>query len=107
MKARNGLLENIIKIALYADDLTLFLKDEQDMQQALEILAGFSTFSGLEINRMKSEAMGLGSKQNCTDTFFGFVWRRRLNILGAHFACYKCASQAEENGREGWKTLKE
>ena len=69
-KARNGLLESIIKIALYADDLTLFLKDEQDMQQALGILAEFSTFSGLEINRMKSEAMWLGSKQNCTDTFF-------------------------------------
>ena len=57
----------------YADDLTLFLKDEQDMQQALEILAEFSTFSGLGINRMKSEAMWLGSKQNCTDIFFGFV----------------------------------
>ena len=34
-KARNGLLESIIKIALYIDDLTLLLKDEQDMQQAL------------------------------------------------------------------------
>ena len=30
-KARNGFLESIIKIALYADRLTLFLKDEQDM----------------------------------------------------------------------------
>ena len=77
---------SIIKIALYADDLTLFLKDEQDIQQTLEILAEFSTFSGLEINRMKSEAMWLGSKQNCTDTFFGFVWKRRLKILGVYFA---------------------
>ena len=34
--ARNGLLESIITIVLYADDLTLFLKDEQDVQQALE-----------------------------------------------------------------------
>ena len=40
-KSRNGLLESIIKTALYADDLTLFLKDEQDMHQALEILAEF------------------------------------------------------------------
>ena len=95
-KARNGLLESIIKIALYADNLTLFLKDEHDMQQALKILAEFSTFSGLEINRMKSEAMWLGSKQN-TDTFFGFVWKRRLKILGVYFACDKCASQVEEN----------
>ena len=96
-KARNGLLESIIKVALYADDLTLFLKDEQDMQQALEILAEFSTFSGLEINRMKSEAMWLGSKQNCTDTFFAFVWKRRLRILGVYFACDKCASQVEKD----------
>ena len=96
-KARNGLLERIIKIALNADDLTLFSKDEQDMQQELEILAEFSTFSGLEINRMKSEAMWFGSKQNCTDTFFGFVWKRRLKILGEYFACDKCASQVEEN----------
>ena len=96
-KARNGLLESIIKIALYADDLTLFLKDKLDMQQALEILAEFSTFPGLEINRMKSEAMWLGSKQNCTDTFFGFVWKRRLNILGVYFACDKCPSQVEES----------
>ena len=67
------------------------------MQQALEILAEFSTFSGLEINLMKSEAMWLGSKQNCTDTFFGFVWKRRLKILGVYFACEKCASQVEED----------
>ena len=49
-------------------------------------LAEFSTFSGLEINRMKSEALWLGSKQNFTDTFFGFVWKRRLKILGVYFA---------------------
>ena len=30
-KARKGLLESIIKNALYADNLTLFLKDEQDL----------------------------------------------------------------------------
>lgn len=56
-KARNSLLESIIKIALYADDITLFLKDEQDMQQALQIFAEFSSFSCLEINRKKSETM--------------------------------------------------
>ena len=48
----------------------------------LKNVAEFSTFSSLEMNRMKSEAMWLGSKQNCTDTFFGFVWKRRLKILG-------------------------
>ena len=67
------------------------------MKQALKIFAEFSSFSGLEINREKSEAMWLGSKQHCPDTFFAFVWKRRLKILGMYFTCYKCASQVEEN----------
>ena len=52
MESKKWLLGKYHKNCTYADDLTLFLKDEQDMQQALEILAEFSTFSGLEINRM-------------------------------------------------------
>ena len=69
------------------------------MQQALGILAQFSTLSGLEINRMKSEAMWLGSKQNCTDTFLGLIWKRRLKILGVYFACYKCSQVENWTGR--------
>ena len=67
------------------------------MQQALKIFTEFSTFSGWEINRKKSEAMWLGSKQHCPGTFFGFIWKRRLKILGIYFTCDKCASQVEEN----------
>ena len=67
------------------------------MKQALQIFAEFSSFSGLEINRKKSEAMWLGSKQHSSDTFFGFVWKRRLKILGVYFTCDKCASPVEEN----------
>ena len=55
------------------------------MQQALGILAVFYLLSAFS------------SKQICTDTFFGFVWKRRLKILGVYFACDKCASQVEEN----------
>ena len=67
------------------------------MKQALQIFAEFSSFSGLEINRKKSEAMWLGSKQHCPDTFFGFVWKRRLKTLGVYFTCDNCASRVEEN----------
>ena len=38
-KGRNSLWGSIIKIALYADEITLFLKDEQDMQQALKTVS--------------------------------------------------------------------
>ena len=67
------------------------------MKQALTIFAEFSSFSRLEINGKKSEAMRLGSKQHCSATFFGFVRKRRLKILGVYFTCDKCASQVEEN----------
>ena len=106
-KARNGLLESVIEIALYADDLTLFLKDEQDVQQALEILAEFSTFSGLEINRTKSEAMWLGSKQNCTDTFWDLYGRGDSNFLVCILPVTNVLLKLKRTGREGWKTLKE
>ena len=77
------------------------------MQQALKIVGEFSSFSGLEINRKKqSEAMWLGSKQHCPDTFFGFVWKRRLKILGVYFTCDKCASQVEENWTERVENIK-
>ena len=76
------------------------------MKQALQIFAEFSSFSGLEINRKKSEAMWLGSKQHCPDAFFGFVWKRRLKILGVYFTCDKCASLVEENWTGRMKTLR-
>ena len=99
-------MESIIKIALYADEITLFLKDEQDMQQALNIFTEFLSFPGLEINRTKSETMWLGSKQHCPDTFVGFVWKRRLKIIGVYLPCDKCASQVEENWTERVENIK-
>ena len=94
---------------LMADaDLTLLLKEEQDMQQALEILAEFSTFSGLEINRMKSEAMWLGSKQNCTDTFLGDLYGRGdSKLLVCILPVTNVLHKLKRTGREGWKTFKE
>ena len=54
-------IEDIIKIALYADDITLFLYDENDLRHALNVIHEFSIFSGLEVNKAKSHAMLLGS----------------------------------------------
>ena len=72
----------------------------------LKLSAEFSSLSGLEINRTKSEAMWLGSKQDYTDAFFGLVWKRRLKILGVCFTCDKCASLVEENWMGRMKTLR-
>ena len=82
------------------------------MQQALGILAEFSTFSGLEINRMKSEAMWFGSKQNCTDTFFFFFFldlygRGDSKFLVCILPVTNVLLKLKRTGQEGWKTLKE
>ena len=47
-------IENIIKIALYADDITLFLYDKNDMRHALNVIHEFSIFFGLEVNKTTS-----------------------------------------------------
>ena len=99
-------LDNFIKIALYADDVTLFLQDERDMSHALDIFQHFSEISGLVINRKKTEAMWLGTRKQCSDTFFGYTWKRRLKILGIYFASDKSASLIEENWLNKIETIK-
>lgn len=97
----NPLIDDILlKIALYADDITLFLEDEKDLQEALQIFDIFSRASGLSMNVNKCEAMWLGSKKYCQDTYHNFAWKRKLKILGIHFANDKTASQVEENWKE-------
>lgn len=52
------------KIALYADDILLFITNPQTSVPAvLEIINQFSEFSGYKINFSKSEVMPLGSPQ--------------------------------------------
>ena len=85
---------------MYADDITLFLNDENGMHHALSVIHEFSIFSGLEVNKTKSHAMWLGSNKKRTDTFFGFNWKGKLKILGVYFFNYKCASHIDENRLE-------
>jgi hypothetical protein len=46
-----------VKVLLYADDVTLLVQDLQDLKNALTLVTYFSKFSGLAMNRLKSEAM--------------------------------------------------
>ena len=50
-------LEQVLKIASYADDITLFWRNEQEMSHAPSIVNNLSRVSGLVINKQKSEAM--------------------------------------------------
>ena len=49
-----------IRLSLYADDVTMYLKNEKDILKVLHILETFKSFSGLAMNRNKSELIALG-----------------------------------------------
>ena len=49
-----------IKVAQYADDTTVFVRDKESVLELLDFLREFSALSGLEINTSKTEAMWLG-----------------------------------------------
>ena len=84
--------ENIVnavqKLIMYADDVTLFLRDKADLENVLTLI---------KINRNKTEAMWLSSLKQCADTHFDLMWKRQLKILGILFNSCIPASSVEEN----------
>jgi len=56
-----------LQLLLYADDITLFLQDRDDIKNALSPVIYFSKFSGLAMNRTKTETMWPRSKRYCID----------------------------------------
>ena len=102
----NGQLENVIKIFLYADDITLFLLDEKDLRHSLLIINLFSKVSGLTLNTRKSEAMWIGSKKHSKETPCGFTFKTRLKILGIIYSSNLCASLIEDNWNNRLQAIK-
>ena len=59
IKGQNVAHENdsrTLKIKMYADDATLFLRDMMDFREVLSRIKMFSKFSGLTLNKQKSAA---------------------------------------------------
>jgi len=79
--------EKEIKVSLYADDTTVFVRDLDSVVHLLTLLDKFKNLSGLEINTTKSEGMWLGCWKNNTETPFGFRWPRDpMKALGIFFS---------------------
>ena len=55
--------EQTSKIKQFADDTTLKVKNEEDVKQALDIVQAFGEFSGLHLNKQKSEGIWLGARK--------------------------------------------
>ena len=97
---------NTIKILLYADDITLVLKNREDVKIVLDLLSVFKDLSGLEINIQKTEVMYLGSLRNNLENNEGITLKNQLKILGVHFRADRSASHIEENWTERINKMK-
>ena len=82
-----------VKVSLYADDMTLFLKDEESMGKCLSILEEFKTASGLDINIQKTKMMWLGRNKHRNDPLLQIEAVEKVKILGIYFSarnsCYR------------------
>ena len=88
------------KILQYADDTTLLLKDENEVLTVLNDIENFSSFSGLKLNRSKSQGMWIGSSKSNTNTPGNISWVKcgeTIKILGIFFCATKEASSISQN----------
>ena len=94
-----------IKITQYADDTTVFLRDEESVEKVLRLLDEFKSISGLEINTSKTEAMWLGRWRDKTHTPFNFKWPKEpICALGIYFS-YNTEDANKLNFEEKMKNL--
>ena len=74
-----------IKLLQYADDTNGLLKDLNSARHFLRAVEEFGSFSGLKLNKEKTEAMWLGSNRNNHQKPLGILWPDHpLKILGIY-----------------------
>jgi hypothetical protein len=82
----------------YADDLTIFVESDTELQKAVCIIEIFEKWSGLAVNREKSEILELGIKS----TTIGIPVKKTIKITEMYF----CLDQADMN-QKNWDKVVE
>ena len=102
-----------IKLEIFADDMTAFLRDHASLDTLLNMADNFSLHSGLKINFKKTEVLFLGNGQkSTTETVISLANNRNITvkkvikILGVHFT-YDETLWKKLNFDEILKTIKE
>ena len=72
-----------VKLSLFADDMTCFLRNNSFFQYLSSSLECFSKFSGLKWNEEKTEFFRLGVHNLCE--LFPHEFKLSIQILGEHF----------------------
>ena len=100
-----------IKLGLFDDDLTSFLKDDKSLTKFLKLVSLFGECSGLTINHDKSEILLLRNSRsvppNLDHTLFKEIKiKKSVKILGVYFT-YDCRLKRKLNFDEIIKSIKE
>ena len=78
---------NKVKLAQYADDTTVFVKDDQSIYNLFNLLNNFERVSGLRINQSKSELLWLGSSRHRKDKILNLkLSDEPIYALGIYFS---------------------
>ena len=72
-----------VKLFLFADDMTCFLRNKPSYQHLSSSLNCFSKFSGLKLNKQKTEFFWLGVHNMCE--WFPHQFKLSIQILGVYF----------------------
>lgn len=80
------ILDSHTKLQQFADDTTLFVRDESSLLESLETISEFSRFSGLHLNLQKTQAINIGDIQLSSNPSREIIWRNSVKILGIVFS---------------------
>jgi hypothetical protein len=75
-----------IKLLQYADDTTGILSDIDSVKRFIKMVERFGKYSGLQVNREKTEALCLGTGKVSSDNKFGISWKNTIKVLGVFFS---------------------
>ena len=78
---------NCIKLLQYADDTNGVVSNTKSAKVFLDNVEVFGSFSGLTLNKDKTEAMWIGKCKSCSQKPLGIKWPNQpLKILGVFFS---------------------
>lgn len=79
-----------LKISQLADDTTLFLKSKYEIEKALNIIEIFGNFSGLKLNKNKTEGIWIGKLKHCKDKVCNVSFTNKpVKVLGLYVGINK------------------
>ena len=95
----NGKTHKLI-ISQLADDTTLFLKSKEEILNALNIIEIFGSFSGLKLNKNKTEGIWIGKLKHCKDKIDNISFKDKpVKVLGLYFGINR-----KECDKLNWET---